>query len=70
MGDGDAFPPFFFSKAPLPEKVNLINLKDGRDKLYWMLSVNNKSRLSEQKTGAVLAPYDDNDGKSRLSLLF
>ncbi|KAJ3653586.1 hypothetical protein Zmor_012829 [Zophobas morio] len=63
MGDGDAFPPFFFSKAPLPEKVNLINLKDGRDKLYWMLSVDNKSRLSEQTTGAVLAPYDDNDAE-------
>jgi hypothetical protein len=67
MGDGEAFPNFFYSKEPLSDNVNLIKLKDGKqDKFYWMLSLDNGLQQSEQQTSghSALGPYDDNDSKS------
>ncbi|EFA04486.1 activating signal cointegrator 1 complex subunit 1 [Tribolium castaneum] len=64
MGDGEPFPSFFFSRAPLPERVDLITFKEGKkDKFYWMLSIDNDSRNNEPMRHSTLAPYDDNDAE-------
>lgn len=60
MFDGDVLPDFFYSKGPLSEGGNLINLKNGN--FYWMLSLNNGAQFNEFKTNfSGLAPYDDNE---------
>lgn len=60
MFDGDLFPDFFYSKDPLPERVNLINLKNGS--FYWMLSLDNGAQCNDITTKFPgLAPYDDNE---------